>query len=333
MNLIFSNIFKRVLLFIALYSFTTSLMAHEVRPAYLKISESTENSYHLYWKVPMTQGKYVNIFPELERKGQLVLHSETSTEQAVIKEYQFSSDQSLKGSSVFIQNLDKTLIDVLIQLDFADKTTYSFLVRPNEPKAFIPEDSGFWQVVSTYFHLGVEHIWLGYDHLLFVLGLFLLIPGFKPLIKTITSFTIAHSITLALASLEIIKVNGPPVEAVIALSIVLLAVEAINYSKGKSSLTIQYPWVVAFLFGLIHGLGFAGALSEIGLPQNSIPPALLFFNLGVEAGQIAFVFALWLIFLLVKRIIPKGVNLLRIGLPYMMGILGMFWLIERVANF
>ena len=240
---------------------------------------------------------------------------------------------SIKGSSIKIQNLEKTLIDVLVQVDFDDKSTYSFMAQPTKPFAFVPEDSGLWQTISTYFHLGVEHIWLGYDHLLFVVGLFLLIPGIGPLIKTITSFTIAHSITLALASLGFIKVSSGPVEAIIALSIVLLALEAYNYQKGKTSLTIQYPWIVAFLFGLIHGLGFAGALSEIGLPQKSIPSALLFFNVGVEAGQILFVIALWSLFAILKKFLPYGLKVMRIGLPYVLGSLGMFWLIERVSGF
>tara|TARA_Y100000385_G_C13077386_1_gene632111 strand:- start:659 stop:1660 length:1002 start_codon:yes stop_codon:yes gene_type:complete len=311
----------------------SSLSAHEIRPAFLKISESSNNSYHLFWKVPMTQGKYINILPEFEIQGEWTQLDERSTEEALIREYSFTTNRSIKGSSIKIQNLEKTLIDVLVQVDFDDKSTYSFMVQPTKPFAFVPEDSGLWQTISTYFHLGVEHIWLGYDHLLFVVGLFLLIPGIGPLIKTITSFTIAHSITLALASLGFIKVSSGPVEAIIALSIVLLALEAYNYQKGKTSLTIQYPWIVAFLFGLIHGLGFAGALSEIGLPQKSIPSALLFFNVGVEAGQILFVIALWSLFAILKKFLPYGLKVMRIGLPYVLGSLGMFWLIERVSGF
>ena len=307
--------------------------AHETRPAYLRITQTSPSTYDLYWKVPLAQGRYINITPSIHVLGDFNQVTEKSLEEAIIKTYDLSTENEIRGTKIRIENLEKTLIDVLIQLNFLDETSYSLLVRPTDPEVIIPSESSILQVIRTYFILGVEHIWLGYDHLLFVVGLFLLIPGLVPLIKTITSFTLAHSITLILATLGFINVNSGPVEAVIALSIVLLALEAYNYQKGLSSLTIRFPWIVAFLFGLIHGLGFAGALSDIGLPQKSIPSALLLFNIGVEFGQVVFVFTLFILFFALKKYNPKYLSHARIILPYFIGSLGMYWLIDRVVSF
>ena len=326
----FLNLFLSFLVLIVCHA---DLVAHEIRPAYLRIQEVSPLKYEAFWKVPMVQGKYIDIFPQFENDIQPIQTKEQGLSNALIKVYSFTSKQPLKGTSIRIENLDKTLIDVLIQIDFIDETSYSFLVHPSEPSTFVPEDSGFFQVIKTYFVLGVEHIWMGYDHLLFVLGLFLLIPSFGALVKTITSFTIAHSITLIIATLGWISVPSGPVEAVIALSIVLLALEAYNYQKGKTSITIRYPWIVAFAFGLIHGLGFAGALSEIGLPQKSIPSALLFFNVGVEFGQVVFVGLLWFLFFLLRKYTPVLHKWAKISVPYAIGSLGMFWVIERISGF
>ena len=188
-------------------------------------------------------------------------------------------------------------------------------------------------MAATYLALGIEHILLGIDHLLFVLALVLLVKGWKKLVATITAFTLAHSITLALATLGFVHVPGPPVEACIALSIVFVAAEIIHRRQGRPGLTERAPWVVAFTFGLLHGLGFAGALSEVGLPQHAIPIALLFFNVGVELGQLAFVFIVLLVLAAARRLPPRVPAWGWRAAPYAIGSVAMFWVLQRVAAF
>jgi hydrogenase/urease accessory protein HupE len=197
-------------------------------------------------------------------------------------------------------------------------------------------------VAATYLRLGVEHILFGFDHLLFVLALVILVRGWRRVAVTVTAFTIAHSITLAAATLGFVNVPGPPVEAAIALSIMLVSVEILNARGGKPSLTARLPWLVAFSFGLLHGFGFAGALAEVGLPQHAIPVALLFFNLGVEIGQLAFVAAVLTAGGLFRtamalRLEPaplrRTVNRLDVIAAYAIGTVAAFWLIERTSAF
>jgi hydrogenase/urease accessory protein HupE len=195
--------------------------------------------------------------------------------------------------------------------------------------------SGSWSVAGAYLAHGVEHILLGYDHLLFVLALILIVRDVRRLIATVTAFTVAHSITLALATLGVVHVPGPPVEASIALSILLLACEIARAQEGKPSLTARWPWVVAFAFGLLHGLGFASALSEIGLPRGDIPLALFAFNIGVETGQLVFIAAVLGLLAVVRRFsVPELVSQrARPVMTYAIGILAAFWFVQRVADF
>jgi hydrogenase/urease accessory protein HupE len=194
---------------------------------------------------------------------------------------------------------------------------------------------GAFEVVTTYTVLGIEHILTGFDHLSFVLALLLLVKGKRRLIATVTAFTIAHSLTLFAATLGWVRVPGPPVEAMIALSIVFVATEIVHARQGRPGLTGRFPWTVAFVFGLLHGLGFAGALAEVGLPQASIPTALLFFNVGVEIGQLSFitlVFAIIAVSLRVSRrlaLITPG-WLWRVP-PYAIGGLASFWVVQRIS--
>ena len=204
--------------------------------------------------------------------------------------------------------------------------------------AFIVQASpSFGHLASTYFELGVEHIWFGIDHLLFVLALLLLVKGWWRVLGTVTAFTIAHSITLALAVFGVVHIPGPPVEAVIALSIVFVAMEIIHHRRGRPSLAARQPWLVAFCFGLLHGLGFAGALAEVGLPQKGIPVALFFFNVGVEFGQVVFVLAVVSLATLLAALLRcEGRRLpdwAGYALPYAIGSVAMFWVIERTLGF
>ena len=189
--------------------------------------------------------------------------------------------------------------------------------------------------MQTYTVLGIEHILTGFDHLLFVLALVLIVRGTRRLIWTVTAFTLAHSITLALATLGVIHVPGPPVEAIIALSIVFVANEIIHQQRGTEGLAARKPWLIAFSFGLLHGLGFAGALAEVGLPQNSIALALLFFNVGVELGQLLFIAAVLACGALVRAVAAHRIDARRTVIPlaYCIGGTASYWVIERIAAF
>ena len=311
----------------------SNLSAHEIRPGFLQIEQIDDNSYTVYWKIPRLGDAIPKIsiqFPQGFKAEEL--NRPNPTPGFVLYAYTMSSTVPLNGSTIGIDGLDKTLIDVLVNVNFLNGEKVSFILQPDNPFAEIPEKETIVNTIKTYLVLGVEHILLGIDHLLFVLALLLITPGFKNLLKTITAFTIAHSITLSLSALGFLGLPGPPVEAVIALSIVFLASEILKYQKGETSLTIKYPWLVAFSFGLLHGFGFAGALANIGLPQTTIPSALLFFNVGVELGQVLFILmALGLMWLLSFK--KDWSQWLKKTPAYAIGTLASFWLIERVMGF
>jgi hydrogenase/urease accessory protein HupE len=239
----------------------------------------------------------------------------------------------LTGTTLSIDGLERTFTDVLLRLERVGESTLTHRLTPENPDYLIVAAPGPGQVAWTYFVLGVEHILLGIDHLLFVFALLLVVRGWRKLVGTITAFTIAHSITLALAALGFVHVPGPPVESIIALSIVFVAAEIIRGRRGNPGLTARWPWIVAFTFGLLHGFGFAGALSEIGLPQSDIPLALLTFNLGVEAGQLLFVATMLAIYTILIRIRLKPPAWAWLIPPYAIGGIAAFWMIERITGF
>ena len=243
----------------------------------------------------------------------------------------------LDGKAIVFLQLSETRIDVLARLARLDGTVQLERILPVDPSFVARPSPGPLEVVRTYTVLGIEHILGGFDHLLFVLALVLLVQGTRRLIATITAFTAAHSLTLAGATLGWVNVPGPPVEASIALSIAFVASEIVHRRQGRTSLTQRYPWVVAFTFGLLHGFGFAGALAEVGLPASSIPIALLFFNVGVEIGQLLFVGTVLAFSAIgwraVQRLrLPQPAWMWRVP-PYAIGALASFWLIERLAAF
>jgi hydrogenase/urease accessory protein HupE len=231
------------------------------------------------------------------------------------------------------------MTDVLVRIQFLDGRVQTELLKPTQPALVVAERTSAWDVAGTYFALGVEHILTGVDHLLFVLGLMLIVKSGARLLKTVTAFTVAHSITLALATLGIVHVPQAPVEAVIALSIVFVANETAQRQRRDTGdatspgFTARRPWLVAFVFGLLHGFGFAGALAEVGLPQVDIPLALLTFNVGVEAGQLSFIAAVLVVMAIARRIGWRGPHWLAPLPSYAIGTLAMFWVIRRVATF
>lgn len=310
-----------------------STLAHEIRPGYLQIEEQVPNTYNVLWKVPRTVDKVLDIQPKFENS--FVLKETTAPrilEAFVLFSYQLSGHNGLPGSKLYINNLNTTGIDVLIDIRLLNGEHYSFILQPTKNEILIPHKPSKWTVASTYSILGIEHIWFGIDHLLFVLALIIITVGFKKLLKTITAFTLAHSITLSFSVLGLANLPGPPVEAVIALSIVFLALEIIKLERGQPTLTSRKPWLVAFTFGLLHGFGFAGALTEIGLPQTEIPLALAFFNIGVEVGQIIFVIiAIGAIRLLAQY--KSWSPVLKQVPAYAIGSIATFWTIERIIGF
>jgi hydrogenase/urease accessory protein HupE len=247
---------------------------------------------------------------------------------AEVKRWTIRVPRGLEGWEVRVHGLPATMVDVLVRIAFKDGRVVSRMLRPDAP-AFEFDNETAGPAAGGYFVLGVEHILFGIDHLLFVLALVLLVRGAGTLVKTVTAFTVAHSITLALATLGVVHVPSAPVEAVIALSLVFVASEILRCRRGERGLTERAPWIVAGSFGLLHGFGFAGALSQVGLPANEFPLALLFFNLGVEAGQLAFVaVALGVMALLRWVRQPEWAPLIP---PYAIGGIAMYWVIERTA--
>lgn len=325
---------KLIRLLILLWlSCLVQVWAHEIRPAYLQINQTAQNQYDILWKVPSKGETVLDIQPEFSPMFHLSRSAnDTVLEGFVIFRYQLTGNQLLQGTALNIRNLPLTTIDVLVNIHLLDGQKYTFLIQPSQSQIEIPERPTKWNVAKTYTLLGIEHILLGFDHLLFVLALIILTKGAMRIVKTITAFTIAHSITLGMASLGYVHVPGPPVEAVIALSIMFLALEILRGLNGQVTLTASKPWLVAFTFGLLHGFGFAGALAEIGLPQSEIPLALACFNIGVELGQLAFVgLMLCVIYLLhLKRDWPVWLQKVP---PYAIGTISAFWVIERIAGF
>jgi hypothetical protein len=247
----------------------------------------------------------------------------------------------LAGGTFRIDGLEATETDVLLRIDFADGSSFTHRLLPSSPEVVIPEQPGALAVIATYTVIGVEHILFGVDHLLFVFALLLLVAGWGRLVWTITAFTLAHSVTLAAATLDLVTVSGAAVEATIALSILFLATElarrgaaagapaATQSQLAAPGLTLRYPWIVAFAFGLLHGFGFAGALADVGLPGHAIPLALLFFNVGVEIGQLMFIaVVLGLAWLLARthRELPRWSPR---AAAYVIGSLAAFWVFER----
>ena len=322
----------RSLLFGLLFVLCTNAFAHEVRPAYLRIQQITAESFDLLWRVPargqMKLGLDVVLPTHCEDKGEIRTWQQGGV---FVTRWSVNCPGGLTDNTISIDGLSSTLTDVLARFERHDGTTQVARLTPANTSFVITEAESWQQVAMTYSTLGIEHILLGIDHLLFVLALLLIVSGKRKLIATITAFTLAHSITLALATLGMVNVPQSPVEAVIALSILFVAIEIVHWREGKASLTRRKPWLVAFLFGLLHGLGFAGALTEIGLPEHAIPTALLFFNLGVELGQLVFIAAMLVVSLILQRI-PTPHWAWKIPV-YGIGAAASFWTIERIAGF
>ncbi len=308
--------------------------AHEVRPGYLELTETAPDQYAVTWKVPMKGDAVLRLNPEFPAIcTEQTPPSSHRVAAAMLKRWSIFCDGGLKDSSLSINGLENTLTDVLVRITHAGGTTQTVRLTPGKSVMTVNGEPSTMEVVSTYLVLGIEHILFGIDHLLFVFALLLIVQGWKRLVGTITAFTLAHSLTLAVATLGYANVPQAPVEAIIALSILFLATEIIHGQQGRPGMAQRFPWVVAFVFGLLHGFGFAGALSEVGLPPSDIPLALLFFNVGVEVGQLIFVAGVLLASVAISTLDTSWRKRGVVVVTYLIGGIAAFWTIERVSGF
>lgn len=309
--------------------------AHELQPAFLELSEAAPGSFEVLWKLPSlgvasdARLPIVPVFPDNCRQFREPSSSRAGT--AWIFTARLECSGGLAGRTIAFEGLEAFVTDVLVRVQRLDGGVETHVVKPLQPSVTLRAAGAARRGAWAYLYLGIEHILLGVDHLLFVLGLLLIVRERWTLVKTVTAFTVAHSITLAVATFGVASVAPAPLNAVIALSILFLGPEIVRVWRGETSFTIRHPWVVAFAFGLLHGFGFASGLAALGLPSSEIPLALLLFNVGVEAGQLAFVAVILLL--------ERAFRLLDIRWPtfaarlpgYVVGTLGAFWTIQRVA--
>jgi hydrogenase/urease accessory protein HupE len=324
-----------VIVFMVLASFHGA-SAHDARPAYMQVTEVAPQRYEVVWRTPVLSGTRLPVvlrFPANTRNVTEPVLRELSD--SLVERRIIETGGGLTGTRVEIVGLQATITDALVRVQMLDGTYSTTLVRPSKPWIEISTSRSSFEVATAYLVHGIEHILFGYDHLLFVLALILIVRSTRMLLLTVTAFTVAHSITLSLATLGVVHVPGPPVEATIALSILLLAREIIRAERGQASMTAKWPWLVAFSFGLLHGFGFASALTEIGLPQGDIPLALFAFNVGVEAGQLIFIAVVLAAFRCAKLIrFPALVERhARSVASYAIGGMAAYWLVERLSGF
>ena len=318
----------------------TTAHSHELRPAYLHIEQAGAEEFAISWRVPARGDLRLSLNVQFDDSvQQLSPPAGTFANGFYTETWRVAHSNQLTNASVTIDGLDQSMTDTLVRIAWQDGREQVIRLLPEQPQFTVSGKPGNSQLAWTYFILGMEHILLGIDHLLFVLALLFLVRGWKQLIGTVTAFTLAHSITLAAAVLGIVNLPQAPVEAIIALSIVFVASEIVYRRRGRSTLATRKPWLVAFGFGLLHGLGFAGALSDIGVPTHAIPLSLALFNIGVEAGQLVFIVAVAVLFTLLWRLPPARQWQLRSGqsaaaitalpIAYVVGGLATCWLIQR----
>jgi hypothetical protein len=332
MKRIFNIILLTVLL---LTSLAVNVDAHRLQPAYLEINEQSAGKFSILWKRPFIGSGPMNIHPQMPAGCINITEPvvQTLTSGAVERWLVDCGSSGMINEIIVIEGLPATQTDTLLRVQLIDGSMHTTVLRPDSPSFLIPPKPSKSKVAGSYLVLGIEHILGGFDHLLFVLGLLLIVRSTMLLIKTITSFTLAHSVTLAMATLGFVHVPQAPVEAVIALSILFLATELFKQHRGEMGLTTRAPWLVALCFGLLHGFGFAGALTEVGLPQSDIPLALLFFNVGVEIGQLMFVAGVLVVTWMINKMKFRWPVWVEQVPAYAIGSLAAFWFIQRTVSF
>jgi hypothetical protein len=324
-----------VLALAVLFAALLPARAHELQPAFLELTETAPGAYSVLWKLPSlgeasdVRLPIVPVFPDACRSSGEARTARAGT--AWLFTARIECAGPLAGRTIAFEGLEAFATDVLVRAQHLDGSVETHVVKPLQPSVTLRAADDSRRGIGAYLYLGIEHILLGVDHLLFVLGLLLIVRDRWMLVKTVTAFTVAHSITLAVATFGIAQVAAAPLNAAIALSILFLGPEIVRRWRGETSFTIRHPWVVAFAFGLLHGFGFASGLAQLGLPRGEIPLALLLFNVGVEIGQLAFV--------LLIVLLERSFRLLEIHWPriverapgYLVGTLGAFWTLQRVA--
>ncbi len=306
------------------------VQADELRPGYLELTQLDAQQWKLVWKAPVLGGLATRTrpaFPKFCRQSPPQARVEGAV---LVAESRLTCSKQLAGAQVGLAGMDAAFTDALLRVAPLGRPVQTTRLTQQAAMVTVATVPDRWEVARSYFALGVEHILTGYDHLLFVIALVLLLGQTMPVVKAATAFTAAHSITLVGSTLGLVGLAQAPVEALVALSIVFLAVEIVKQQPGAPSLTERIPWVVAFLFGLLHGFGFAGALREIGLPESDVPTALLTFNLGVEAGQLVIVAAVLAVLALLRRYSQPVLRPAIIAATYAIGTTASFWFIERL---
>ena len=326
-----------VLLLAALFAAVApgAASAHEIRPALIQITETGPGRYDVVWKQPTVGDMTLHMVPHLSSG---VIDKDPSSAASapgfLVRTWQVRAGPPLDGQTVRIEGLQQTVTDVLLRVTTADGKTINDVIRPGDPSRRLALAGPKGVRIPAYLALGIGHILTGADHLMFVLGLLLLIgPGWR-LVKAVSAFTVAHSLTLALAALGFVRVPSAIIEALVVLSIVFVACELVPAPGRPQTLTRRHPWLIAFSFGLMHGLAFAGALTEVGLPRGAELIALLLFNVGVEIGQLLFIgaalAAIWLVRQVRLRLPVDSSVFARVAPPYVIGSCAAFWLIERI---
>lgn len=323
----------QVLLVLAATLLPQAAFAHEVRPAYLEIKPTSGERYILLFKVPALGEQYrLGLYLQLPENTRDVSPPQVTFEGgAHLERRSIEVPGGLDGKSIAIEGLRAMMTDVLARVEHASGVVQIERLTPTRTSFEIAASQSRAQRAVTYLRTGIEHILGGVDHLLFVLGLLLLVRGWKRVALTITAFTLAHSLTLAAATFGVIHVPEAPLNAAIAMSILFLGVEVVHARRGEATLGTRYPWAIAFGFGLLHGCGFASGLATTGLPAGDIPFALLFFNLGVEIGQLAFVALFYAVVWAARSIelsIPKRAELLP---AYLVGTAGAYWTFVQIS--
>lgn len=328
---------KYILCFLQLviWSSAVFVQAHESQPGTLDIKQIAEQHYELFWRAPIYYGKphparleLPKTWREIVQPTKRYVKGADSIVHHLIVDV---GENGVNGAIVRFPGLQSTVTDIYVRLTRLDGSSVASIIRPTKPYVELRGERAWSATVAEYLSLGFFHILNGVDHLLFVLGLLLIVKGRMMLLKTITSFTVAHSITLGIATLGYASVPLAPLNAAVALSILFLGPEIVRSWRGQNSLTISYPWIVAFAFGLLHGFGFASGLSTTGMPKAELPWALLFFNVGVEVGQLAFVFIILGLGWSFRTLEIRWARWALAAPGYIVGSLGAYWTIQRTA--
>ena len=322
----------RLLFLLGLLALARPASADELRPGYLELTQQDARHWRMVWKAPILGGLATHAHPLVPTQCHQSPPSARLEGAALVAESQLTCAKDLAGGEVGLAGMDAAFTDALVRIAPLGRAVQAARLTPGHATITVATVPDRWAVARSYFALGVEHILTGYDHLLFVVALVLLLGRLGVVVRAATAFTVAHSLTLVGTTLGLIGLAQAPVEALIALSIVFLAVEVVKQDESRPRLSERIPWVVAFGFGLIHGFGFAGALREIGLPDGDVPTALLTFNLGVEAGQLVIVSLVLAAIALVRRLAPPALRPVKLAASYAIGITASFWFIQRLVG-